>query len=359
MPANLNNLERASEIFEQALALPPKARPAYLSQACGENVAPCWRRTNGKVASWPAPTVDPNGCHGQSAAADGRVESGESQPARGKPPNGAPAVQPDPREVRLVRAAALEAAGAAVETGASDQHEVPGALIGPYKLLERIGEGGFGTVYLAEQKEPVRRKVAVKVIKLGMDTRQVIARFEAERQALAMMDHPHIAKVLDAGTTPSPSQGEGRGEGLSAGRPYFVMELVKGVPITQYCDEQRVPLRERLALFSDVCHAVQHAHQKGIIHRDLKPSNVLVSRHDDKPVVKVIDFGIVKATGGRLTEKTIHTEWRQLIGTPAYMSPEQAGCRTWTWIRAATSTRWACCGTSCSPARRRLIRKSY
>ncbi|HEY3246399.1 MAG TPA: serine/threonine-protein kinase, partial [Phycisphaerae bacterium] len=202
--------------------------------------------------------------------------------------------------------------GTAGDTSDSHGAETTGAVIGPYKLLEPIGEGGFGTVYLAEQKEPVRRKVAIKVIKLGMDTRQVIARFEAERQALAMMDHPHIAKVFDAGAT-------------DTGRPYFVMELVRGVPITQYCDDQRVPLRERLALFTDVCHAVQHAHQKGIIHRDLKPSNVLVSRHDDKPVVKVIDFGIVKATGGRLTEKTIHTEWRQLIGTPAYMSPEQAG----------------------------------
>jgi len=188
----------------------------------------------------------------------------------------------------------------------------PGSFIGPYRLLGRIGEGGFGSVYLAEQKEPVRRSVALKIIKLGMDTRQVIARFEAERQALAMMDHPNIARVLDAGAT-------------ETGRPYFVMELVKGVPITQYCDDHRVSLNERLALFTDVCCAVQHAHQKGIIHRDLKPSNVLVSRHDDRPVVKVIDFGIAKATGVRLTDKTLHTEWRQLVGTPTYMSPEQAG----------------------------------
>lgn len=188
----------------------------------------------------------------------------------------------------------------------------PGLRVGPYTILEHIGEGGFGTVYLAEQHDPVRRRVALKIIKPGMDTRQVIARFEAERQALAMMDHPHIARVLDAGATDS-------------GRPYFVMELVKGVPITEHCDRNKVSLRERLALFTDVCRAVQHAHQKGIIHRDLKPSNVLVSRQDDRPVAKVIDFGVVKTTGGRLTEATIHTEWRQLVGTPAYMSPEQAG----------------------------------
>lgn len=187
-----------------------------------------------------------------------------------------------------------------------------GTVIGRYKLLEVIGEGGFGTVYMAEQEKPVRRKVALKIIKLGMDTRQVIARFEAERQALAIMDHPNIAKVLDAGATES-------------GRPYFVMELVKGVPITQFCDANNLTPLERLELFVSVCQAVQHAHQKGIIHRDIKPSNVLITRHDDKPVVKVIDFGIAKATGGRLTEKTLFTELRQMIGTPAYMSPEQAG----------------------------------
>jgi len=183
--------------------------------------------------------------------------------------------------------------------------------IGPYKLLQAIGEGGFGTVYLAEQEEPVRRRVAVKIIKAGMDTKQVVARFEAERQALAMMDHPNIAKVLDAGATPT-------------GRPYFVMELVKGVPITEYCDRNNVDTAERLLLFEQVCHAVQHAHQKGVIHRDIKPSNVLVAIHDGKASTKVIDFGIAKATDHRLTEKTIFTEYNQIIGTPQYMSPEQA-----------------------------------
>jgi serine/threonine protein kinase len=197
-------------------------------------------------------------------------------------------------------------------TDLSDDATAIGTIIGPYKLLQVIGEGGFGTVYMAEQEKPVRRRVALKVIKLGMDTRQVIARFEQERQALAIMDHPNIAKVLDAGAT-------------ETGRPYFVMELVKGVPITSYCDTHNLTPHDRLELFVSVCQAVQHAHQKGIIHRDIKPNNVLVSRHDDKPVVKVIDFGIAKATGGRLTEKTLFTEFRQMIGTPAYMSPEQAG----------------------------------
>ena len=189
--------------------------------------------------------------------------------------------------------------------------ERPGTIIGPYKLLEQIGEGGMGMVYMAEQQQPVRRKVALKVIKPGMDTRQVIARFEAERQALALMDHPNIARVLDAGETAS-------------GRPYFVMELVKGVPITEYCDQNRLTTRERLELFIPVCQAVQHAHQKGIIHRDLKPSNVLVTLHDGKPVAKVIDFGIAKALGQQLTDKTLFTGFAQMVGTPLYMSPEQA-----------------------------------
>ena len=189
--------------------------------------------------------------------------------------------------------------------------ERPGTTIGPYKLLEQIGEGGFGVVFMAEQQQPVRRKVALKVLKAGMDTRQVIARFEAERQALALMDHPNIARVLDAGET-------------STGRPHFVMELVKGVPITDYCDQSRLTTRERLAVFTHVCHAVQHAHHKGIIHRDLKPSNVMVTLHDGAPVVKVIDFGIAKALGQRLTDKTLFTGFAQMVGTPMYMSPEQA-----------------------------------
>jgi tetratricopeptide (TPR) repeat protein len=187
----------------------------------------------------------------------------------------------------------------------------PGTVIGPYKLLQVIGEGGMGTVYLAEQAQPVQRKVALKVIKPGMDTAQVIARFEAERQALALMDHPNIAKVHDAGTT-------------DGGRPYFVMELVKGVPITAYCDEQKLALKERLGLFVGVCQAVQHAHQKGIIHRDIKPSNVMIARYDGRPVPKVIDFGIAKATGARLTERTLFTAFGAVVGTLEYMSPEQA-----------------------------------
>jgi eukaryotic-like serine/threonine-protein kinase len=223
----------------------------------------------------------------------------------------------------------------------------PGTQIGPYKLREQIGEGGFGVVYVAEQEKPVARKVALKIIKPGMDTRDVIARFEAERQALALMDHPNIAKVLDAGTVgpafrpdrvaprpPLQDDSDGPDEtrlpgqagkpDLRYGRPYFVMELVRGVPITEFCDERRLNTRERLALFIDVCRAVQHAHQKGIIHRDIKPSNVMVTLRDDKPIPKVIDFGIAKALSSKLTEKTIYTAYGQMIGTPLYMSPEQA-----------------------------------
>jgi serine/threonine protein kinase len=189
--------------------------------------------------------------------------------------------------------------------------EGPGTVVGAYKLLQKIGEGGFGVVYMAEQTQPIRRMVALKIIKPGMDTAQVIARFESERQALALMDHPHIAKVLDAGATAS-------------GRPYFVMELVKGVPITEFCDRNHLAPEARLRLFVDVCHAIQHAHYKGVIHRDIKPSNVMVTLHDGVPVVKVIDFGVAKATGQKLTEKTLFTAYGQMIGTPAYMSPEQA-----------------------------------
>src|SRR5947209_5705354 len=190
--------------------------------------------------------------------------------------------------------------------------ERPGTVIGSYKLLEQIGEGGFGVVYMAEQQQPLRRKVALKIIKPGMDTKQVVARFEAERQALALMDHAHIARVLDAGAT-------------DTGRPYFVMELVRGIALTQFCDDNRLTPQERLELFVAVCQAVQHAHQKGIIHRDLKPSNVLVTLVDGTPVVKVIDFGIAKALGQqRLTDKTLFTGFALMIGTPLYMSPEQA-----------------------------------
>ena len=189
--------------------------------------------------------------------------------------------------------------------------EGPGTRIGPYKLLERIGEGGMGVVYMAEQETPVRRKVALKVIKPGMDTAQVIARFEAERQALALMDHPNIARVFDAGTT-------------DTGRPYFVMELVKGVAITEYCDLNQLPLKERLKLFAPVCQAIQHAHQKGIIHRDIKPSNVMVTLYDGTPVPKIIDFGVAKAIEQRLTERTLFTQFGAIVGTLEYMSPEQA-----------------------------------
>jgi serine/threonine protein kinase/tetratricopeptide (TPR) repeat protein len=216
--------------------------------------------------------------------------------------------------VKAVPRGALPPAGVDVKAETIDspsQAEAPGTPLGPYRLLQRLGEGGMGEVYVAEQQEPVRRRVALKVIKAGMDSRQVIARFEAERQALALMDHTNIAKVLDAGST-------------EAGRPYFVMELVKGVPITRYCDELHLPLRERLELFVPVCQAIQHAHQKGIIHRDIKPSNVLVCIQDGKPVPKVIDFGVAKALHQKLAERTMYTEVGAVLGTLEYMSPEQA-----------------------------------
>ncbi|HSU69602.1 MAG TPA: protein kinase, partial [Tepidisphaeraceae bacterium] len=214
----------------------------------------------------------------------------------------------------------------------------PGLVIGPYKLLEQIGEGGMGAVFMAEQTHPVHRKVALKIIRAGMDSRQIVARFEAERQALALMDHPNIAKVLDGGTVgeqgpresgtlagrPPRSHLAANGAGVAPARPYFVMELVKGIAIIKYCDENRLTPRQRLELFIPICQAVQHAHQKGIIHRDLKPSNVMVCQYDGKPVPKIIDFGIAKATGQKLTEHTLFTEFGTVVGTLEYMSPEQA-----------------------------------
>ncbi len=263
-------------IFAEALEIEdPQQRAAYLTQACGADSA--LRREVEELLQ-------------------AQEEAGEFLP--GQPATGA------------ARADLLNSIGAMVPQAL--RTEQAGDWIGRYRLLQRIGEGGCGVVYMAEQGEPVRRRVALKVIKLGLDTRQVVARFEAERQALALMDHPNIAKVLDAGAT-------------ETGRPYFVMELVRGIKITEYCDQQRLSTRQRLELFIQVCQAVQHAHQKGIIHRDLKPSNILVTERDGQPVPKVIDFGIAKATGElRLTDKTLFTAFEHFIGTPAYMSPEQA-----------------------------------
>ena len=257
---------REEGIFDAAQALPPEKRPAYLDQACGQDTQ-LRRRIEVLLQS-----NDQAGVFLEPASPTGT------------------------KRTMVVPTAASEKAG---------------DIIGHYKIREKLGEGGCGAVYVAEQTEPVRRRVALKVIKLGMDTRSVMARFEAERQALAMMDHPNIARVLDAGAT-------------ETGRPFFVMELVRGIKITDYCDQNQLDTTQRLALFVQVCHAVQHAHQKGIIHRDIKPSNILVTLHDGVPVPKVIDFGIAKATEGRLTELTVYTELRQFIGTPAYMSPEQA-----------------------------------
>jgi serine/threonine protein kinase len=238
------------------------------------------------------------------------LQAGSSAPPQVEPFVSSPADSPAPKiepgkdAVHRVPISGAVREAAPVEQGL-------GTMIGRYKLLEEIGDGGFGTVYVAEQREPVKRCVALKIIKLGMDTKQVIGRFEAERQALALMDHPNIAKVLDAGATDS-------------GRPYFVMELVRGIEITDYCDKNQLSTRQRLDLFISVCQAIEHAHQKGIIHRDIKPGNILVTMHDGVPVPKVIDFGIAKATQGFLTDKTVHTQLEEFIGTPMYMSPEQA-----------------------------------
>ena len=262
--------ERIKALFNAAMELPPGERAGFLDRACaGDPEGPLLRREVESLLV--ARTVE-------------HVRSGVVARAVGA-------------EVSTVSFVPIT--------------ERPGEIIGPYKLLQVIGEGGFGTVFMAEQQRPVVRKVALKIIKLGMDTRQVVARFEQERQALALMDHPNIAKVFDGGATES-------------GRPYFVMEYVRGVGITEYCDKGGLTARERLELFIPVCRAVQHAHHKGVIHRDIKPSNILVTLHDGVPVPKVIDFGVAKATQARLTEKTLFTEHKQFIGTPAYMAPEQA-----------------------------------
>jgi serine/threonine protein kinase/tetratricopeptide (TPR) repeat protein len=257
-------------LFHEALAKSPVEWPAFLDAAC---------------AGQPELRAAVEGLLAAHAASGGLFDK--------------PAIDPN-------ATGAYEPASV-TETGL----ERPGTRIGPYKLLQKIGEGGMGTVWMAEQTTPVRRHVALKIIKPGLSSAQVVARFEAERQALALMDHPHIAKVLDGGATPD-------------GRPFFVMELVKGVPLTKYCDEHRLTPKQRLELFIPVCHAIQHAHQKGIIHRDIKPSNVLVAPYDGRPVPKVIDFGIAKATGPQLTEKTLFTEFGAVVGTLEYMSPEQA-----------------------------------
>ncbi|HEY3393036.1 MAG TPA: serine/threonine-protein kinase, partial [Lacipirellulaceae bacterium] len=257
------------ELFRAALALPQDERPDYLAAACGDNAALRYE-------------------------IESLLKAHETSTSFMETP-----------------ALELSADGDGLDLRSESLDEQAGTVIGPYKLLQEIGEGGMGVVFMAEQQRPVRRQVALKVIKPGMDTRQVIARFEAERQALALMDHPNIAKVLDAGATEN-------------GRPYFVLELVKGVPIIDYCDQEQLPLRERLKLLISVCQAVQHAHQKGVIHRDLKPSNVLVAEYDGRPVPKIIDFGVAKAIGQRLTEQTMFTQFGQIIGTFEYMSPEQA-----------------------------------
>jgi len=268
--------ERERDILLAVLAKKPADRAAFLDEACGGDL-PLRQRVEELVRT-------------QQAADEASPTAFLAAP---NSPSAHPALGPNGTHV------------------VANVTEKPGDCIGRYKLLQQIGEGGWGIVYMAEQEEHLRRRVALKIIKLGMDTKQVIARFESERQALALMDHPNIAKVLDAGAT-------------ETGRPYFVMELVRGVRITEYCDRHRLSTAERLRLFIQVCLAIQHAHQKGIIHRDIKPSNILVTLHDGTPVPKVIDFGIAKATERRLTDKTLFTEFTAFIGTPAYMSPEQA-----------------------------------
>jgi len=276
--------ERVEDIFANAIAIPqPRARSAYLDEVCRDD-AELREEVESLLAA--------------HAAAGDLLE---------------------PRDMGVTQGRShLMSDAASVHRSMEVEMQLPaarddllGTLVGPYKLLQLMGEGGMGLVYMAEQIAPVRRLVALKILKPGMDTRRIVARFATERQALAMMEHPNIARVLDAGMSDS-------------GRSYFVMELVRGVPITAYCDQHQLPLAERLKLFCDVCRAVQHAHQKGIIHCDLKPANILVTLQDGVPVPKVIDFGIAKALHRPLTDKTPVTAARQFVGTPQYMSPEQA-----------------------------------
>ncbi|MGA2555020.1 MAG: protein kinase, partial [Verrucomicrobiota bacterium] len=290
---NTDRDKLVKEIFADALEKPDAAeRAAYLSQACGN---------------------DAQLRQSVEALLQGHEKAGDFLE---QPTAAAFAVRPSEDDKREPAKAGIPNGPGGTIVLSTPPTEKPGDRIGRYKLLQQVGEGGCGVVYMAEQEQPIRRRVALKVIKLGMDTKAVIARFEAERQALALMDHPNIAKVLDAGAT-------------ETGRPYFVMELVRGIKITDYCDQNNLSTEERLDLFVQICHAIQHAHQKGIIHRDIKPSNILVTVHDGKPLPKIIDFGIAKATSGQvLTDKTMFTAFEQFIGTPAYMSPEQAEMST-------------------------------
>jgi serine/threonine protein kinase len=278
--------ERAMEIARRALKRGDAEREAFLEGACGDDA---------RLALGVRQAIAVLERQGAAVGGGG---------------NEHPTVEQAPARAERGHAGADQEAETVVAVG-TGMLEGAGSQIGPYKILQLIGEGGFGYVFMAQQLHPVKRKVALKIVKPGMDSKQVVGRFETERQALALMDHPNIARVYDAGTTPT-------------GRPYFVMELVRGEPITTYCDAANLTTRERMDLFVHVCHAVQHAHMKGIVHRDLKPSNVLVTLHDGTPVVKVIDFGIAKAMNQELTDQTVFTEFKQFVGTPEYMSPEQA-----------------------------------
>src|SRR5436190_13623313 len=277
-----NGEHAARDILADALEIKePEQRAVYLATACGADLA--LRKEIDELIQ---------------AEADASAFLPERPSSEGQP-------------VLLDIADALRPGAPACNFPTANPADKPRDQIGHYKLLQKLGEGGCGIVYMAEQREPVHRRVALKVIKLGMDTKQVVARFKAERQVLALMEHPNIAKVFDAGAT-------------ETGRPFFVMELVRGVRITDYCDRNHLSTRERLELFVQVCLAIQHAHNKGVIHRDLKPSNILVTLNDGAPVPKVIDFGIAKATAGNLPDETLATGFEQLLGTPAYMSPEQS-----------------------------------